>query len=57
MKTTMSKKEKNETLRQVKNRLSMREPLAQCLGVIADVTQRLSLEKVPSDKEEQNQPT
>ena len=53
MKTTMSKKEKNETLRQVKNRLSMREPLAQCLGVIADVTQRLSLEKVPSDKEEQ----
>ena len=31
----------------------MREPLAQCLGVIADVTQRLSLEKVPSDKEEQ----
>lgn len=49
----MSKKDKNETLRQVKSRLSMREPLAQCLGVIADITDRLSLDKRPTDREEQ----
>nr|WP_314668311.1 DEAD/DEAH box helicase family protein [uncultured Porphyromonas sp.] len=49
----MSKKDKNETLRQVKSRLSMREPLAQCLGVIADITDRLSLNKRPTDEEEQ----
>ncbi|WP_424772231.1 DEAD/DEAH box helicase family protein [Porphyromonas endodontalis] len=49
----MSKKDKNETLRQVKSRLSMREPLAQCLGVIADITDRLSLNKRPTDEGEQ----
>ena len=49
----MSKKDKNETLRQVKSRLSMREPLAQCLRVIADITDRLSLDKRPTDQEEQ----
>ena len=49
----MSKKDKNETLRQVKNRLSMREPLAHCLGVIADITDKLSLDKRPADQEEQ----
>ena len=49
----MSKKDKNETLRQVKGRLSMREPLAQCLRVIADITDRLSLDKRPTDQEEQ----
>ena len=49
----MSKKDKNETLRQVKSRLSMREPLAQCLGVIADITDRLSLDKRPTDRQEQ----
>ena len=49
----MSKKDKNETLRQVKGRLSMREPLAQCLRVIADITDKLSLDKRPTDREEQ----
>lgn len=49
----MSKKDKNETLRQVKSRLSMREPLAQCLGMIADITDKLSLDKCPEDQEEQ----
>lgn len=49
----MSKKNKNETLKEVKSRLSMREPLAQCLGVIADITDRLSLDKRPTDQEEQ----
>lgn len=49
----MSKKDKNETLKEVKSRLSMREPLAQCLGVIADITDRLSLDKRPTDQEEQ----
>ncbi|WP_424777137.1 DEAD/DEAH box helicase family protein [Porphyromonas endodontalis] len=49
----MSKKDKNETLRQVKSRLSMRDPLAQCLGVIADITDRLSLNKRPIDEGEQ----
>lgn len=49
----MSKKDKNETLKEVKSRLSMREPLAQCLGVIADITDKLSLDKRPTDQEEQ----
>lgn len=49
----MSKKNKNETLKEVKSRLSMREPLAQCLGVIADITDKLSLDKRPTDQEEQ----
>lgn len=49
----MSKKDKNETLKEVKSRLSMREPLAQCLGVIAGITDRLSLDKRPTDREEQ----
>lgn len=31
----------------------MREPLAKCLGVIAEITDRLSLEKRPTEKEEQ----
>ena len=31
----------------------MREPLAQCLGVIADITDKLSLDKRPTDQEEQ----
>lgn len=31
----------------------MREPLAQCLGVIADITDKLSLDKRPADQEEQ----
>lgn len=49
----MSKKDKNETLKEVKSRLSMREPLAQCLGVIADITDKLSLDKRPTGQEEQ----
>lgn len=49
----MNKKDKNETLKEVKSRLSMREPLAQCLGVIADITDKLSLDKRPTDQEEQ----
>ena len=31
----------------------MREPLAQCLGVIADITDKLSLNKRPTDQEGQ----
>ncbi|ALO29588.1 DEAD/DEAH box helicase family protein [Porphyromonas gingivalis] len=49
----MSKKDKNETLKEVKSRLSMREPLARCLGVIADITDKLSLDKRPAGQEEQ----
>lgn len=49
----MSKKDKNETLRQVKSRLSLREPLAQCLRVIADITDKLSLDKRPTYQEGQ----
>lgn len=49
----MNKPGKNETLRQVRSRLSMREPLAKCLGVIADLTDRLSLDKRPAEPEEQ----
>lgn len=46
-------KNKNETLKQVSARLSMREPLAKCLEVIANITQELSLEKRPEEKEAQ----
>ena len=49
----MNKKDKNETLRQVTSRLSLREPLAKCLGVIADLTDKLSLEKRPDELAEQ----
>lgn len=45
----MNKNNKSETLRQVASRLSLREPLAKCLGVIADLTDRLSLEKHPDE--------
>lgn len=48
---TMNKKD--ETLKQVRDRLSMREPLVQCLKVIAEITDELSLEKSPTNGKEQ----
>ena len=48
---TMNKKD--ETLKQVRDRLSMREPLVQCLKVIAEITGELSLEKSPTNEKEQ----
>lgn len=47
------KKHKDETLRQVKSRLSLREPLAKCLEVIANIAESLSLMKRPSYEEVQ----
>ena len=49
----MNKPNKNEMLRQVQSRLSMREPLAKCLSVIADLTNNLSLKKRPANPTEQ----
>lgn len=51
MMKTMNKKD--ETLKQVRDRLSMREPLVQCLKVIAEITGELSLEKSPTNEKEQ----
>lgn len=51
MMKTMNKKD--ETLKQVRDRLSMREPLVQCLKVIAEITGELSLEKSPTNGKEQ----
>lgn len=46
---------KDETLKQVRDRLSMREPLVQCLKVIAEITDELSLEKSPTNGKEQEE--